>query len=610
MVQVDNSAGYKEWVLTNSKGSYSSSSSTFANLRTYHGLCVKRSEKDYSGKVLLSKLYEDLTVKGKSYSIDTNYYLGAVYPEGYKHLIDFADHPYPRFVYDVSDVLIKKLIVMDPEEDWLVIKYEFYGGSPETIYLHPLLAFRNYHLALRKRELYVRTEYLDGGVKFESEGDQVSIYVDGEFVKDSVWYYNFLYPIDKERGSNHIEDLYREGYFVVKPKGRELEVKISCSDSKPPDFKHVESRLLKAASSFKGGPIIALRQSSRLFLIKGDIIAGFYWFGPWTRDTMISMPGLLLVARRFKEARAILEKYSALAEGGVLPVTLTDPGNKASADSSLWYIYALYKYYEYTKDKKTVKKLLPAAFSIIDAYVKGNELFGLKGSLVETKKPGLTWMDARMGDLAFTPRVGLPVEVNALWYNALASVSYLSKEVGSEAPAYVGELLPKVKDEFMKKFVKDNAVLDVAEPDDKSFRPNFILAFSLPFPALDDFSKYKEAVDEKLLTPFGLRSLSPDDPKYVSRYEGDQLSRDKAYHNGSVWPWLAGPYITASVRSGADRAELLEYFEQLFKMSKIPEIFDGDEPHEPKGCIMQAWSYGELIRAYFEDLKGEGKGST
>ncbi len=592
----------REWLLTNRKGSYASSSITFANLRTYHGLCVKRSESDYSGKVLLSKLYEDFKIKGKAYSIDKNYYAGGIYPQGDKHLINFQDDPFPQFVYDVAETLIKKSLVMDPEEDWLVIRYEFYGTLPEALYLHPLFAFRNYHLALRKRELTIQTEELGNGRAFKNDGDQLSIFVDGKFIDDGVWYYDFLYPIDKERGLNHIEDLYHKGYFAVEPLGRKVEVKISCSGAEPPDFETVKRRMLNALSASKGELEGILMRSSS-FLLNDDIIAGFYWFGPWTRDTMISMPGLLLVTKKYRIARIILEKYAGFAKSGILPVSLSDPGNKASADSSLWYIYAVYKYYEYTRDKKTLAKLMPAVVSILDAYVKGNDFFGLKGSLVETKKPQLTWMDAKTGDIAFTPRIGLPVEVNALWYNALVSVDYFSRELNMKIPAYVDEMIPKVKDEFLAKFVKGDMILDVAEPDDFGLRPNFILAFSLPFPLLNDFAKYKEVVDEKLLTPFGLRSLSPDDPRYLGRYEGDQFNRDKAYHNGSVWPWLAGPYITASVRSGAERDELIEYFGHLLKMDMIPEIFDGDEPHEPKGCIMQAWSYGELLRAYTEDLK-------
>ncbi len=594
----------REWILTNRRGSYSSSSSTFANLRTYHGLCVKRSEKDYSCAVLLSKLFEELKVKGSVYSIDTNYYVGGIYPQGYKYLIDFQDDPFPQFVYDVADTLVKKSLVMDPKEDWLVIKYEFYGIMPEALYLHPLFAFRNYHLALRKRELTIQDEEVEKGYRFKVNGDQLSIFVDGKFVKENVWYYNFLYPIDKERGLNHIEDLYHEGYFVVEPVHKRVEVKISCSDTEPPDFETVKKRMLKSLF-IQNGMLSGILRRSSSFLLKDDIIAGFYWFGPWTRDAMVSLPGLLLVTKKYRIAKAILEKYAEFAKSGILPVSLTDPSNKASADSSLWYIYAVYKYYEYTKDKKTLKKLLPSLISILNAYVKGNDLFGLKGSLIETKRPQLTWMDAKTGDVVFTPRVGLPVEVNALWYNALASVDYFSKELNVQIPSYVVELLPKVKDEFLTKFVKNDAILDVAEPDDQSLRPNFILAFSLPFPLLNNFGKYKEIVDKKLLTPFGLRSLSPDDPKYLGRYEGDQFNRDRAYHNGSVWPWLVGPYITASVRSGADRSELLEYFGQLFKMNMIPEIFDGDEAHEPRGCIMQAWSYGELLRAYKEDLENK-----
>jgi len=591
---------YNEWLITNKKGSYASSSSVFANLRTYHGLCVKR-DQNYEGKVLLSKLYEEFEIDGKSYSIDTNYYLDAIYPEGFKHLIDFNQDQFPWFEFNVADSLITKSLVMDPDKDWLVIRYDFIGRLPDKIYLHPLFAFRSYHLALRKREMNVETFQSENGYSFRTGDDFVNIYVKGNFIKDNTWFYNFLYPIDRERGSNCVEDLYHEGYFVIKPKENFLEIKISCEEAEPLSFEAIKRRMLSNKSSFKG-ELNSVAKASTSFLLYDDIIAGFYWFGPWTRDTMISLPGLLLVTKRFKIAKNILEKYSRLAEKGILPVSLTDPNNIASADSSLWFIYAIYKYYIYTGDKNTLKKVLPSAVSVLNAYIKGNDFFEMKGSLIFVKKPQLTWMDARTGNTIFTPRTGMPVEVNALWYNALASLDYFSKELNINIPDYVRTLQQKVKEEFIQKFVKGNKVLDTVEPEDDSLRPNFILAFSLPFPVLDSFSGFKKAVDDKLLTPFGLRSLSPDDPKYIGKYEGDQYQRDRAYHNGSVWPWLAGPYITASVRSGNDKDILYEYFKPLIKMKMIPEIFDGDEPHMPRGCIMQAWSYGEILRAYAEDL--------
>lgn len=582
-------------------GSYSSSSSSFANLRTYHGLCVKRIGDMYERVVLLSKLFEEFTIKGSTFSIDTNYYRDAIYPEGYRALSGFELGYVPTFYFKAEGLSITKSLAMDPKNDWLIIKYDFNGELPSSFSLHPLLALRNYHTTMKRRNLDLSIDNLDGAYEFRSGNNFVKIKADGSFVPDGIWYYNFQYPLDMKRGSNYEEDLYLPGHFKIDSPPASLEVKISCSEGMPDSFKRLKARMLMAQSA-SNGTLSQIVRSSTIFLTNDDIIAGFYWFGPWTRDTMISMPGLILVTKRFRLARKILEKYAQMIKDGMMPVTVTDPSNVSSADSSLWFIYALYKYYKYTGDANAVKRIYPAVMKIIKAYIGGNELIELDGHLVRAKKPKLTWMDAQAGGVMFTSRMGLPVEVNALWYNALSSAAYFSRELNLEFPEDVNQMIPAVKEEFKEEFVKNNHVLDTAAPDDGSLRPNFLLSFSLPFPVMNDFSRYSVEVKTKLLTHYGLRSLSPDDPKYVGKYEGDQYHRDMAYHNGSVWPWLAGPYITASVRSGASRDELLAHFRPLLSLRMIPEIFDGDEPHEPRGCIMQAWSYGEIIRAYFEDL--------
>ncbi len=581
-------------------GSYSSSSASFANLRTYHGLCVKRSGENYERVVVLSKLFEEFTVNGKKFNLDTNYYRGVIYPEGYKLLEGYELYPIPAFHFKLEGVSVVKSIVMDPQNDWLVIRYEINGDLPSSIFLHPLLAFRNYHRAMKRRDLNVKIVNNNDLYEFWSGEDYVMIQTGGNFVQDSDWYYNFQYPLDMERGSNYEEDLYHPGHFEIKSPQAPFEVKISCSEGMPESFKHVKARMLMAQSSSNGG-LITIVKKSTVFLTRDDIIAGFYWFGPWSRDTMVSMPGLLLVTRRRRLAKKILEKYGAMIHGGMLPATVT--ANNLSADSSLWFIYALYKYYKYTAEKSTVKKLYPAVLNIINSYINGNEHVGLEGNLIRVKEPQLTWMDARTDNVIFTPRTGLPVEVNALWYNALATAKHFAEELNLKFPENLSSMISAIKEEFKEKFIEGNHVLDTVDPDDRSLRPNFVFAFSLPFPVLDNFSSYSGAVKAKLLTGYGLRSLSPDDPKYVGKYEGDQYHRDMAYHNGSVWPWLAGPYITAAVKSGISRNELLEQFKPLMSLRTIPEIFDGDEPHEQRGCIMQAWSYGEIIRAYYEDLQ-------
>ncbi len=590
----------EEWLLSNTNGSYSSSSVSFANLRTYHGLCVKSVGKNYDRFVLLSKLFEELIVNGKKYSLDTNYYKNAIYPNGYSYLMDYKTEFIPSFTFKIEDLKITKSIVMDPENDWIVIKYEFDGNLPSSFYLHPLLAFRNYHLALRERKFDI--EIKNGG-EFHSEDFYVKIKIEGKFVEDRNWFYNFQYPMDRDRGSNYEEDLYHPGYFEIENPGKTLEIKISCSEGIPESFNKIKKKMIKSRSY--RGELKNVVKKSTLFITRDDIIAGFYWFGPWTRDTMISLPGILLVRKRYDLAKKILEKYSSMVQNGMLPASVSF--NSPAIDTALWLIYALYKYYIYTFDRETIGNLYPDILNIIDSYIKGNDYVSLDGHLIKAKKPQLTWMDAKTGDVIFNPRVGLPVEVNALWYNALSTVDFFARELNFKSYANIENMIPLVKEEFRNRFVEGNSILDTVDPDDNSLRPNFILAFSLPYPVMDKFSNYSDPVNSKLLTKFGLRSLSPGDPKYVGKYQGDQYHRDMAYHNGSVWPWLIGPYITASVRDGTDKKDLVEKLKPLLSLKMIPEIFDGDEPHEPRGCIMQAWSYGEIIRAYHEDLSESGK---
>jgi len=595
----------EEWLLSNRNGSYASSSASFSNLRTYHGLYVKNMNAKFDRFVLLSKLFEELEFESKKVNIDTNYYRNVIYPEGYKHLQNFEVAPVPTFYYDLDDTKLVKRIIMDPDKDTVMIKYKFTGMLPKYFRLFPLLSFRNYHNTVKRDDRKIEFAEEQYAYKFLYENLYLRIAKIGNFKEDRQWYYNFQYIIDRERGCNYEEDLYLPGYIELENFGDTVTVTIYSDEAPGYAFEELEKRYLSSLSSInlKNEKIRKIVRDSTYFLTKDNIIAGYYWFAPWARDTFISLPGLVLIPKRYQLAKAILLNYTQNIKDGLIPKTLSEPDNYGTADSSLWYIYAVYKYYKYTQDLSLIKLVYPKMLEIIETYIKGNGYFETVDSLIKVKKPQLTWMDARIGDMIFTPRVGFPVEINALWYNALEIVRFMAKKMKIESPQYLDLLIPEVRERFKSKFVKNDVILDVADPDDYSIRPNFIFAFSLPYPVLDNFSNYLELVKSKLLTPFGLRTLIQDDKRYIGRYEGDQYHRDSAYHNGSVWPWLAGPYITASVNAGTDPDELLEYFKDLYSLPKIPEIFDGDEPHNPRGCMIQAWSYGELIRAFYEDLK-------
>jgi len=497
---------------------------------------------------------------------------------------------------------ITKEIVIDPDEDIVLIRYSTNKEAKYQIKLFPLLSFRINHRIIKKGEKEFKVS-VNKKVIFEDGSNRLFISLPASFEKREDWYYNFQYPVEKERGTNSEEDLYCPGFFRLENL-KSFTVQISSEDLNEKDFDEVKERYLKRLEFNNKYPdfMEKMVKASNLLLVRNNIIAGYYWFGPWARDAFISLPGILLLGKRFEHAKNLIELYASLMKNGIIPIRISKEEDYISVDSSLWFIYAVYKYYQYTKDKSFLRSMYPKCTGIINAYIKGNEYFDLDGVFIRTKKAPLTWMDAKLGETVFTPRIGKPVEVNALWYNALSCLDYFAHELGKKLNQKFLKIRDRIEDYFSSIFVNNGIVLDVADPDDKSIRPNFILCFSLPFPILTNFRDYKMLVDEHLLTPYGLRSLSYKDEKFKPRYEGDWYSRDSAYHNGSVWPWLAGFYITASIKAGEKAIDLLNYFKPLYSMTYLPEIFDGLEPKAPKGCIIQAWSYGELIRAYYEDI--------
>jgi len=589
-----------EWIITNANGSYSSSTVSFANVRTYHGILVKNISEDYVRMVLLSKIFEDIYLDNQEIHLDTNYYPDVIYPKGYRYITKFNVFPIPTFEYVINGTKIKKSIVIDPDLDNVFINYDINGKIPEKIKFTPLLSFRSNHSTIKKGLKSYKLDISDI-IKIESDGIELKILVPGKFFENEDWYYNFQYPVDKERGLNHEEDLFTPGYFLIEKPLKKFTLEISAMEITKKSFNDVKERYIKRLKSVNGR-LKNMEFASNLVIARDNIIAGYYWFGAWARDALISIPGLLLTEGRYDEALNILIKYAKTMRNGIIPREYNKMDDYITADTSLWFIYAVYKYYTYTKNKNDLSKLYTYVKNIVNAYISGNEKFELDHNFVRVKDAPLTWMDANYGGNAFTPRIGLPVEVNALWYNALSTLEFFGQELNIKTEPGVVEIKSSIKSNFQNKFISDGKVLDVSEPDDDSTRPNFIFAFSLPFPIMNNFNEYKKLVDSELLTPFGLRTLSPKDPKFKPKYEGDWYSRDSAYHNGTVWPWLVGPYITASIRSGESAKKLFKFFRPLYNLIYIPEIFDGIDPKEPRGCIIQAWSYAELLRSYYEDI--------
>ncbi|KAA8922792.1 amylo-alpha-1,6-glucosidase [Thermoplasma sp.] len=590
-----------EWIISNSNGSYASSTFSFANTRTYHGLLVRRDPSKTGSTVLLSKIFEEIRYGEDVFSMDTNYYRDAVFPDGFKFIEGYSDIPIPewKFNFDNGHELEKK-IVMDQDSDTVLIRYKFSKTSPDSLYLHPLVSFRSFHGVIRSGSRNFSISHDQGRIRISDGTSFLDIASPGIFFEKGYWYYNFRYPREEERGTNSEEDLYNPGVIVIDRPGTVLDISITA-DGKTMDFDSAVKKY-RSFRSVKGG-MADLRYNSMSFVMHDDMIAGFHWFGPWGRDTFISMPGILLISGRFDDAKRILMHYAEGMQNGIVPNTLDVESLHFSADTSLWFIYAIQKYLEYSHDETFVKEMLPHVKSVLDAYIKGNSMFSLDDGFVRVLGAPMTWMDALVSGRPVTPRTGIPVEINALWYNALSFYSHVAADLRGEGTRKFSDLAHHVRANFSKKFVRNDLILDVADPDDARFRPNFLIAYSLPYPLIND-RKFVDLAWSKLATPYGLRTLSPDDPDYIPHYAGPQPERDMAYHNGTVWPWLVGPFITAAVRTGYDRHLLLEKFAPLFSMERIPEIFDGTGDGTPRGCIMQAWSHGEVIRSYFEDLGG------
>ena len=590
-----------EWIITNSNGSYASSTYSFANTRTYHGILVKRDHANFGATVLLSKLFEEIRFKDKTFSMDTNYYRDTVYPDGFKFIDSCKEIPIPEctFRFD-DDHSVTKSLVMDQDSDTVLIRYRFSGDPPDAVYLYPLVSFRSFHRVIRSGDRNFSVDQIEDGIRISDGKYHVDILSSGIFYERRYWYYNFRYPRETERGTNDEEDLYNPGVIAIEDPGSGFDIAVTA-DAVRVRFDEV----LKKYVDFRSinGDLHDLRYNSLSFLMHDDMIAGYHWFGPWGRDTFISMPGILLVSRRFNIARQILKKYAKDMKGGLIPNTLDIDSLHFSADTPLWFIYAVQKYHEYSSDEKFVAEMMPHMRAILDSYIGGTEMFRMEDNFIRVIESPLTWMDALIGGKAVTPRIGFPVEINALWYNALSFYSSTARKLGQADAGEFADMAEKVKMNFARKFVKNDSILDVSDPDDTRLRPNFLIGYFLPYPVMDD-RRWVDLAWEKLVTPYGLRSLSPDDPDYVPQYSGPQPERDRAYHNGTVWPWLAGVFIKSAVRMGYSVRDLFEKFFPLFSMAKIPELFDGNSSGRPKGCMMQAWSHGEIIRSYFEDLRG------
>jgi predicted glycogen debranching enzyme len=632
----------REWLETNGLGGFASSTILGLNTRRYHGLLTAATRPPGGRMVLLSKLEDAVIVEDKRYDLSANQYPGVLYPRGFEFLASFRLHPFPVFTYRIGETEIEKRVFLVHGENTVIVEYALHGGPDCTLELRPLIAYRDFH------NLTHRNESLNPNFVFEANWIRLTPYAElpplhiahnGAVIEQSGnWYYNFEYERERERGLDFQEDLFNP--FVARYTLSAGETATFIASTQPvcasdaPELRRRETtrRSNVIAASPSTDPLIqSLAAAADQFLVKrGEwktIIAGYHWFGDWGRDTMIALPGITLVTSRFEVARRILLAFAASLDQGMLPNRFTDAGESAeynTADATLWLFEAIRSYIAWTGDTEfIVREMYPRLNEVIEWHLRGAR-YGIKvdsDGLLRCGEPGsqLTWMDAKIGDWVVTPRCGKPVEIQALWYNALRVQEHLASVANDpDRELFFGQMADLARASFNRLFwnADKECLYDVVDGEnrDSSIRPNQVFAISLHHAVLDEARWFHvmQVVRKELWTPSGLRTLSPKDAAYRPAYEGDVPSRDSAYHQGTVWAWLMGPFITAYVklhgRSQTAREEAGEWLRgfgpQMMTagLGQIAEIADAEAPHKPKGCIAQAWSVAELLRAAVEDV--------
>jgi len=708
-----------EWLLTNGRGGYASSTIIGCNTRRYHGLLVGSLNPPGNRITALATCLEMLILKrpGKDriINLSTVEFGDNFAPEGFAHINRFRKDVGVHFDYQISadaaesdagggSIELTKSVYLLRNSDTVGLVYDFKSvKEPVEFALRPFVGLRDFH-SLQKSYAPLQANFVErkpviklfgrksvsGLVIRHDVPDSCELLLscpNTSFVDDRQWWFNFVYRVDKQRGQDFAEDLWTPGFFkclIDKPTKIILWANLSyhCQFEKLAGIKlakvredllghqrqiadaagAVDSKLKYhfAGADEDGAALEALFLAAEKFVsicepdpaclaaTKPDqadagavgqqqyesaeqmrtgrttILAGFPWFADWGRDAFVALDGLLLATGRFDEAKSVLTTFASAADEGMIPNRFDDYGGTAyfnSVDASLWFIEAAFKYLEATGDDETFsRQLLPTICRIVDCYAKGTR-FGIHADAdglitAGDQQTQLTWMDAKFGGVAFTPRYGKSVEVNALWYNALCQLAQFHADTDKDAAEKYGSMAEKVREAFCRLFWNGQCgyLNDCVLPDgtvDSSLRPNQIFAVSLGFSPLSGQQQgcVIDTVQRNLLTPYGLRTLNKDDARYKGIYSGPQQMRDEAYHQGTVWPYLIGPFIEGYLKvhgfTAESKKQAAEFIKPLMHhlceqacLGQVSEIFDGDPPHKPRGCIAQAWSVAELIRAY------------
>lgn len=650
----------REWLETNNLGGFASSTITGANTRRYHGLLTAALRPPTGRVVLLSKFEETLILDGERFDISTNLYQpDVIHPRGFEQQVSFRLDPFPVFTYQVGDVRIEKIVFMPHGENTTVVRYRVQAPNVgvASLEIRPLIAFRDYHSLRREAlDIFLQAELKTGLVSLFKQDDRSQLLLAHNAAEVSIeghWYRNFEYPEERARGFDCLEDLFNPCLLIW-----QLEPDTTCdiiastgehaaaTDAASLEESERERRRGVAKNTTgasddtaSDGEDAAFVQSlvaaADQFLVRrgenlSSVVAGYHWFTDWGRDTMISLSGLAFARREFDPARDILLAFASHMREGVIPNRFPDQDEEPeynNVDGTLWFVNAVGELVRCRPaDIEFVREHLYARLKEFIEWHERGTIYSIHvdddGLLSAGQEDvQLTWMDAKIGDFVVTPRAGKAVEIQALWYNALRTIEEIAAKLDDDwMRNHCRALAELARASFHGLFWNEagNCLFDYINPagePDASIRPNQIFALSLPHPIVTGSRgrPIVETVERELLTPYGLRSLSPRHPDYHPRYEGDSYARDTAYHQGTVWAWLIGPFINAYLRvherSPSSLAQARVYL-QSFRahlheagVGQVSEIFDGEAPHTARGCIAQAWSVAELLRCELEELK-------
>jgi predicted glycogen debranching enzyme len=649
-----------EWLVTNGIGGFASSMVSLMNTRRYHGLLFAALRPPVERVAMVSKLDVTAIYGGTHVPLATNEFAdGTISPRGFCHLESFRlEGLLPVWTWLIGDATLQQRIWMQHGKNTTYVEFTKISGAKNLrLKIEPLCTYRDYHWQPRGERSF-GVHAIPGGVRISAYAGAAAYRIaspDANVAIQPLWYWNFKHRDESARGLDDIEDLLRPAIIEFdlmsgQPKSvllsaeqeepvpaaaalhferarqREISARFDAANDVLPDMNLKQMATLALAAD----QFIVERRDSKGTPLGKTVIAGYPWFSDWGRDTMIALPGLTLATGRTEVAASVLRTFAQFVSEGMLPNRFPDAGEAPeynTADASLWFFVAIHAYLRHSGDRNFAAEIYPTLKDMVEWHVRGTR-FGIcvdqTDGLLRAGRAGvqLTWMDAKVGDWVVTPRVGKPVEVNALWFNAVSIMCELAKELGHSGDAIeYGALAARIITSFEREFwfaaggyLYD--VIDGPEGDaddtgrrrDNSLRPNQIFALSLPFALVsgDKARRLLEACTAELWTPVGLRSLAARDSRYVGRYAGSPLERDGAYHQGTIWTWLLGPFVTAHYRVYSDAATALGFLRDIPAhlreacIGQISEIMDANAPFEPRGCIAQAWSVAEILRAWSE----------